>query len=95
MRYYNNYESNSFRNMEEAAMSPVERETTETSTQIKGTITNLVKLREEPTLDATVLEVLNKGQQVEIIDTHRDFYQVKVSGSDVKGYVASSFCKVV
>lgn len=98
-RYYNSYNDYGERAIrktiiEDPAMSPVEKETTETITQRKGVTTDLVKLREEPTYDAGVITVLYKGQEVEIMDTHRDFYHVKVVGSGTTGYIASKFCKV-
>lgn len=103
-RYYNNeydlineFDTRSRRKavIEDPAMSPVERETTETTTQLKGTITELVKLREEPTLDARVIQVLDRGMTVKVLDTHREFYKVQVGGSGVTGYIVQRFCKVV
>lgn len=96
-RYYDDLNQRSKRKeiIEDPAMSPVERETTETITQTKGVTADLVKLREEPTYDAGVITALYKGQEVEIMDTHRDFYHVKVVGSGTTGYIASKFCKVV
>lgn len=83
---------------EKKAATPVYEESTDSSKLLKGDTaetTTLVRLREEPTYDATVLSYLQKGDKVVITDSIGEFYKVLVKGTPVRGYIASKFLKVV
>lgn len=80
---------------EETATSPVQKETMDSQTPSMGIITTLVNLREEPTPDAKVVKILDKGRTIEVLDTHREYYKVRVAGDGIVGYIVSKFCKVV
>lgn len=63
-----------------------------------GVITNApnVNLRETPDKNGKVLAILREGKEVEILDNGIDtngFKRVFVRDVNLKGYIASKFCK--
>lgn len=77
---------------EEKEESPAEMETTGPETK-NGIIENslIVNLRREPSLESPVLEVLNRGDKVTIVDKKDNFYKVSVRNRI--GYILSDFVK--
>lgn len=71
--------------------SPAEVEANGPETK-NGTVVNslFVKIREEPNLDAKVLDVIQSGKKVDIISKERGFYKIETD-EDVIGYIASNF----
>ena len=54
--------------------------------------TDTLKLRKEASTDSTVLELLNQGEKLEIIEESGDWYKVKVN--KMKGFVHKDYIKV-
>ncbi len=59
----------------------------------KGTIQKEAKLRKQASNDSTVLEIIPKKEEVEILDKVGDWYQVRYN--KIKGYVAKDFLEVI
>lgn len=54
--------------------------------------TDTLKLRKEASTESTVLELLNQGQRLEILEDAGDWYKVKIKG--VTGFVHKDYIKV-
>lgn len=54
--------------------------------------TDTLKLRKEASTDSTVLELLNQGQKLDVIEQSGDWVKVKVSG--MTGYVHKDYVKI-
>lgn len=54
--------------------------------------TDTLKLRKEASTDSTILELLNQGEKLEIIEESGDWYKVKVN--KMTGYVHKDYVKV-
>lgn len=54
--------------------------------------TDTLKLRKEPSTNATTLELLNNGEKLEYIEESGDWYKVKIKG--MTGYVHKDYVKV-
>lgn len=54
--------------------------------------TDTLKLRKEASTDSTVLELLNKGQKLDVIEQSGDWVKVKISG--MTGFVHKDYVKI-
>ena len=54
--------------------------------------TDTLKLRKEASTDSTVLELLNQGEKLEVIEESGDWYKVKVN--KMTGFVHKDYIKV-
>lgn len=99
----NSYQMDGERN---EATSPVQRETQEFTEDHrpfvkKGVIANsrLVNVRNSPSPHAEVVQILDRGDKVEIIDEVQGYYRIQIEDENhVKreiGYVSLDFCKEV
>lgn len=58
-----------------------------------GTITTeTIRLRKEASTNSAIVELISKGEEVEIISEEEDWYKVKYKG--MKGYVSKEYVKV-
>lgn len=58
----------------------------------KGIITKEAKLRKTASNDAIVLEIIPKNEEVEVLGTENDWYQVKYN--KIKGYVQKDYITI-
>lgn len=74
-----------------AEESPAEVETTGPET-INGIIVNAlnVKARREPSFDSDVIDVLGRGDKVEVLEKQKFFWKIRTS-NDHTAYVSSAF----
>ena len=54
--------------------------------------TDTLKLRKEGSTESTVLELLNNGQKLEVIEQSGDWYKVKVN--NITGFVHKDYIKI-
>lgn len=95
--YYTDYENDiTFENEEPAEIS-TETESNGAHT-VTATVDNtfLVKVREEPNTESEVLEVLNRGERVTLLDhinlTDSEFYKVSTKKGNI-GYIMRKYIK--
>lgn len=76
------------------AMSPVYEEATVPEPKY-GIIVNTsyVNLRRLPDPNSNVVKILNRGDQIEILEHLSNFYRVRFG--EIVGYISSKFCEEV
>lgn len=79
----------------EQAASPVYEETKGNRKSLIGTITNTIWLnvRKRPVRDSEVVDLIQRGDKVEILEQLPEHYKVRVKNSGKIGYIPSNFCK--
>ena len=80
----------------EDVMSPTEKETT-VPEPVKGKISKelFVNIRRDPSMNNDPMDVLEKGDEVEIIGEIGDFYKVRFKNGSRIGYVLKELCEEV
>lgn len=79
----------------EQAASPVYEETKGNRVSLNGTVTNTIWLnvRKRPVQGSEVVEIIQRGDKVEILEQLPEHYKVRVKNSGKIGYIPSKFCE--